>query len=597
LAEKNWMSESQREAALKIVAAGKILTVAGVAREMERDSSALYNQRRMDADFRRTWDEHVAAAKAAKEQGEVDFPDFLTWRERFMGYYLPNGDVVRAPRQWFHDQAYAGIMANNRVMVLVPPMHMKTSIWSIEFSTYLIMKNRKTRITVIQKSQDEAKKIVREVKQRLTNHDFYQGLGIPIYSDPITLYGGDNGFKPDKYGGEGLWNADAFTVRDVGWGEKDPTMQAKGAESSILSIRSDYIIMDDIQDGGDYTPQSTQKLVDWVQLRVLTRLGPESRLVVLGSRLGPGDMYEEIMRREAFEDWPIIKFPAAFSPGTHDPWDPAEGLGEPLLPDLWPWDKLMAKRKEVGKAWHSAYMQEEGDRDGAIFSRATLEAARNFELRIGHIPEPVTHVYIGMDPAIVNWNVIVVWGLDKRTGIRYLIDVIRRKGLVNWDNVMDLLAEASSRYGPRKVCIEVNNTQGHVADTARRVLGALGFQVSEYKTATGVGARAEDQDYSISSIGALFDASLVQLPYGDDASRKLVDAFIEEFVRWHVSEDGTSVKRLVRDQVMATLFAESEARVEMRMSNELFKPKPRRMFATNGAGGWRWHKSHAESRS
>lgn len=469
------------------------------------------------------------------------------------------------------------------------PTH-NTSIWSIEFSTYLITKSRKTRITVIQKSQPEAKKIVMEVENRLTDHGFYSGLGIKQFENPITLYGGENGFKPDKYGGDGMWNQQSFTVSETGWGEKDPTMQAKGWTSSILSNRADYIIMDDIQDGDGYTQADSVKIIDRLEQMINTRLGPESKVSMLGSRLGPGDIYEEIMSREAFEDWPVKKFPAAFRKGTRIPWDPADGEGDPLLPDVWPWDKLMKKRKEVGKAWHTSYMQGEGDRPDSVFTRDKMESARNSELLLGTTPPSVTHTYVGMDPALVNWNVIVVWGLDKNTGIRYLIDLIRRQNMVNWDNVMALLAEVCDLYRPVKVVLENNNTQGHVIDTARRVLGTKGYSIVEYKTATGMGARYEQQDYSISSIGSLYDGSLVQLPWGDSRTREIVGAYIDEFCRWHTAEDGTSVKNLVRDQVMATLFSESEARQEMlRASAKITQPR-RRGFARNEQGGYRWSK-------
>ena len=586
------LSTKNKAAVIEALESGRVPSLRQAAISLKLVPQVVYHARKEDPQFKAATDELLSKVKD-RPAPDDEFPDFLTWRERFMGYYLPNGDVVRASSYWFHDEAYKGIMDNNRVMILVPPMHMKTTMWSIEFSTYLIMKNRKTRITVIQKSQDESKKIVRSVQQRLTDHSFYEGLGIPRYEDPITLYGGKHGFKPEKYGGEGQWNANAFTVPDTGWGEKDPTMQAKGAEGAILSNRADYIILDDIQDGGAYSPHTSDKILQWLTQNVLTRLGPESKLVILGSRLGPADIYEKLMNSTEAEDWPVIRFPAAFSPGTHDPWNPSDGPGESLLPDLWPWDKLMAKRKEVGRAWYTSYMQEEGDRDGAVFTRDKLEAARNYEMVLGIVPEPVTHIYIGMDPAIKAWNVITVWGLDKRTGIRYLIDLIRRKELNNWDNAIDLLSEAADRYGPRKVVIEVNNTQGHVADTARRVLGAAGHQIVEYKTATGLGAQQHDQDYSISSIGSLFDGHLVQLPYGDSKTREIVDGFITEFTRWHTSEEGTSVKKLTRDQVMATLFAESEARLEMRRSDQAFlQHGPKRRFAGNGDGGWRWGRRH-----
>lgn len=588
------ISEKNKERALDVLREDPdIVTIGQLAAAMGVHRRGLDDGRARDPEFKSMMNRLMQIHKGTGEAPPI--PDFLEWRERFMGYNVA-GQWVRAENYDVHRQAWDAVRDSHRLVMLIPPWHLKTSVWSIEYSTYLIMRDRNVRIMIVQKSQTEAKKIIRAVKERLTSHDFYQRLGIPLEDDPITLWGGPRGFKPEKYvgskggGQDGSWSATEFTVSGVTSGEKDPTMQAFGASSAILSIRADHILMDDIQAPSQRTPDVTDFLVhELIQQSIVTRIGLEQSLIILGSRLGQGDFYEKILSEDWAEDWPVVSFPAVLD----------EESKTTLLPEMWPYDKLMVKRKEVGEhTWATSYMQQEGDSATQVFSREAMNRAKDRSLRIGNLEDfggALTHIYIGHDPAVVNWDVKIVWGLDKRTGQRFLLDVLRRRDLRTWERSVDVLCEAAAKYHPRSAVIEELNTQRACVDLARTRLASLGVQVITYKTSTGTGQQAKDQDFSISSVANLFDNDLVRLPYGDDHSRQITDAFVDECCSWYTTEDGRSVKKLVRDQVMATLFAESEAQREMKLGIGVPKRDVRRLrrFAHNGEGGWRRAKSSA----
>jgi hypothetical protein len=157
---------------------------------------------------------------------------------------------------------------------------------------------------------------------------------------------------------------------------------------------------------------------------------------------------------------------------------------------------------------------------------------------------------------------MVCWGVDARSGQRYLIDLFNKSGMRNWDNVIAQIVEMTRIYAPRKVIVEGNNTQkGFINSEAlvRGVRGA-GARLEIYQTVTGTGARSEQTNFDITTIGGLFDAGLVSLPYGGpDDERRVIDAYIDQLCAWRTDDDGRSIKYLIRDMVMATLFAESEA--------------------------------------
>jgi hypothetical protein len=498
--------------------------------------------------------------------------DFLAFRERYF----------KRKNFWFHSDAYGHIEGNNRLIMLVPPEHAKTTVWSIEYTTYKLMTNPDLRIVVIQKNQVEAMKVIAAVKDRLTNHEFYQNLGIPIDQDPITLYGGEHGFKPERR--DGLqWGAEAFFLRGRSLAEKDPSMQAKGATSAILGNRVDIMIIDDVQDDKNFTIQGLAALRQWFTHSLMSRTGDVttkmSKVIVLGSRIGPGDFYEWLEEEYALMPgaeysadtkdlrWPIVKYPAVLNEETQ----------EILAPDLWTWEGLRVKKFEVKDKWWSNWMQVEGQEDGATFAREKLLGARDRELLLEQVPSQVTDVFVGVDPAIRGYCAIVAWGLDRRTGHRYLIDVQNRKGMQNWDNVAALTTELADRYRARVAVVEINNTQGDVFYRVEKACRKVGVRCKGYATATATGAKAEETEFSISSIGALFDADMVVLPYGDAETAKRVDAYIDQLCNWRPRPSGTTSWHLIRDMVMATLFAESEAREIVRRAARAPKKQRRAM--------------------
>ena len=109
-----------------------------------------------------------------------------------------------------------------------------------------------------------------------------------------------------------------------------------------------------------------------------------------------------------------------------------------------------------------------------------------------------------------------------------------------------------------------------------------------YQTMTGTGGRAKQSNFDITTLGGLFDAGLITLPYGgtfdeDREGRRLH----RPTCAWRTDDLGHSIRYLTRDMVMATLFAESEAFV---LANRPTERKPRKppdipRWASNGVGG------------
>lgn len=556
------------------------------------------SHRKVHRDFRAEVDERVARIRdgiiAPLVEGQM--PSFFEWRTRHCAYLAPDGSVKRAQNSWFQFDAMRAIEGSNRVVMVLPPGHIKTTLFGIEYPTWRIQQDRNFRCTIIRANEEEAEKNLTAIAQRLSDHDYYDWLnsrlkdqGEPLIEDPITAYGGTHGYMTGRGGKvSDRWSRGALTVSGRTSGEKEPTVQAKGMGSAIAGNRADLIILDDAQDPKKYDTEGdrhSRKMMEVFRRDILGRIYDHQKLVILGNRLGPGDFMGEVIK--TFSDiWgEPIYYPAILNEEKH----------ELLCPEVWTWEGLEAKRKEVGEdVWAFHWMQQEVVAFGSAFTREQLNGCLDYDRHMGEVPHEADHVVLGVDPALSGYCAMVVLGIASSSGTRYLVDYVNERGMRHWDEVVRRGIGLATKYGVDTIVVETNNTQGDVYERFRRECVKMGIRCVGYKTATAMGAKAEETDFDISSIAALADQRIFRLPYKDtqwENSRRRTEAFIEQFTMWRPRPPGRSSWHLVRDLVMATLFAESEARRYVRRART--RPEKERVsrapkWARNRDGKWPW---------
>jgi hypothetical protein len=550
----------------------------------------------------------------ARELGEAsdiaNVPPFLGFRERFFAYRDGrSGRWVRAVNNWFQRDFIAKLEELRRGILILPPGHIKTSL-VIEYVVWSIFTDRDFRGLAVQKNQPEASKLVGAVKERL-DCDFYHHAADQLAAQgdepnacPVCTFAAGQPFVPETKERGVKWGAQSFNVLGRTAGHKDSTFASYGAGSQIMGVRSDLIILDDVQDPMDAlrSPKASEEMLEWFQTVILSRVYDHQRVICLGNFVTPDDFAHRLI--DTYGDrWAVSKYPAVRPcevEGCPGDYEICEHRTERILaPEVWTWDGLMAKKDEVGeRAWFYTWAQDEGSFDTRTFTREAMEAAKTDDYRLGEVPHAVTDLYIGVDPAAAASGhcAIVSWGLDRRSKQRFLIDVFNERGLRTWSNVIDQILEMAgplvrSHANFRSVVIEETNVQGTLIHDPRlhREIRSMSANVVTYKTRTGSGAQARRDTFNITSIGALYDGGLITLPYGGtfDENAK-VDAFIEQHLAWRVDEEGRSIKHLKRDQVMACLFAESEA---FKQANKVIERKPHRpivpRFAEQSWSRWR----------
>ena len=470
---------------------------------------------------------------------------------------------------WVHESMTYEAGIPQYVLVNMPPEHAKSMTVSIDYVTYRICVDPNIRIKVVSKTREMAKEFLYAVKQRLTS---------PSYAELQRRYAPADGFKAtaDK------WTADSiYLERDSG--EKDPTLQALGIGGQIYGARADLIILDDavtLSNAGEY-----EKQIRWMQQEVLTRVGPTGKILVVGTRVDPVDLYREIRNADRYPDgsspWTYLAMPAVLEfhdsekdwvtlwPKSDRPWMGADD--EPDENGLYPrWDghHLRNRRGLLDpKTWAMVYQQQDVESE-AVFSPEAVRGSVNGMRACGPLiagaaghPKETQGQYVvcGLDPAMSGDTFGVVVSADRQTKKRYLLDASRMPAPTP-ARIRELIMSWTEKYKPSVWVIEKNAFQLFLTqdEQINEFLASRGIRLVSHYT----GANKMDLEYGVASIAPLFGqldqqgkfikgTNLIELPRTDNEG---VKALIEQLITW---APGTKNKQ---DGPMALWFVETQVR-------------------------------------
>ena len=466
----------------------------------------------------------------------------------------------------------------NRVLINVPPEHAKSTTITINYVTCKIVQNPNCRVIIVSKTQGMARKFLGAIKTRLSH---------PAYMRLQTAFGPNGGYKADAT----QWSADMIylgTGRDSG--EKDPTVQALGFGSQIYGARADLIILDDVVMGSN--AHEWEKQIEWLQKEVITRLGRHGKLIIVGTRVSPIDMYKMI--RDGGQ-WTGGKTPFTYCamPAVlefdEDPkkWKtlwPATDQQESDLDDalengLYPkWDgpSLFKRRSEVAPSvWAMVYQQEDVQED-SIFSPTCVAGSVNGMRKRGPLkagvpghPKSIDSLYtiIGLDPAMSGATGAVVVSYNRSDGRVYVLDCINMTEPTP-SKIQNLIEDWVEKYRPQELRIEINAHQKAYAldDVLRNYLASHGCQLNSHYT----GKNKWDVSFGVASMATLFgntrdgrfqDNNLIELPSNEGSEG--LKTLVQELITWKPDTKNPT------DCVMALWFAIIRVRELMQRSSNM----------------------------
>ena len=511
------------------------------------------------------------AGVVSEDDANISFEDFrlkylnsVTFdHQRNVTSLLEEGEPA-----WLHGNMTYEVGYKNYVLVNMPPEHAKSMTVSIDYVTYRIVTNPNVRIKLVSKTQGMAKEFLYAIKQRLTS---------PQWAELQRRYAPVEGFKATAE----KWTSDSiYLERDSG--EKDPTVQALGIGGQIYGARADLIILDDcvtLANCGEY-----EKQLRWIQQEVLTRVGPTGKILCVGTRVDPMDLYREMRNPERYPDnkspWTYLAMPAVLEftdkpkdwvtlwPKSDRPWDadPTDPDEKGLYP-RWSGEHLNRRRGMIDpKTWAMVYQQQDVE-STAIFApecvRGSVAGMRSIGPIIpgapGH-PETISSQYIvaSMDPAMSGDTFSVVISGDKTTSKRYLLEASRMPAPTP-QMIRDLIFHWTDKYHVNVWVIEKNAFQLFLTqdEQINKFLASRGIRLVQHYT----GANKMDAEFGVASMAPLFGScdnqgkflknNLLELPRADNEHIK---SLIEQLITWSA---GTKNKQ---DGPMALWFAETQMR-------------------------------------
>jgi hypothetical protein len=571
------------------------LSVEDACRLTNKSTKTFYYYTKSDPDFNKEL-KLIRALQSRKgqistEDKEISFEDF---RQKYLNQQtFPHQrnmiDMIESSRpSWLHDSMVFEKGLDQYVLVNMPPEHAKSMTVSIDYVTYRICIDPNVRIKLVSKTQQMAKEFLYAVKQRLTSHQ---------YMELQRRYAPADGYKAtaDK------WTADSIYIeRDSG--EKDPTLQALGIGGQIYGARSDLIILDDcvtLANAGEY-----EKQIRWIQQEVLTRIGPTGKLLIVGTRVNPIDLYRELRNPDRYPDnkspWTYLAMPAVLEfdedpnnwttlwPKSDQPW--ANDVSEPDKDGLYPrWDgRFLRQRRGVldAKTWAMVYQQQDVQAE-AIFAPELVRAAANGLRGCGPLVPgapgyPRTtdgfHTVCAMDPAMSGDTFTVAITGDKNTKKRYLLDASRITAPTP-QRIREIIFQYTEKYKPAVWAIEKNAFQLFLTrdEEINKFLQSRGIRLVQHYT----GKNKLDLEYGVASLAQLFGTfgpdgkpakdSLLELPRPESEG---VKALIEQLITWAPDT------RNKQDGPMALWMAETQLRDYVNQSGAYGNTFIKNPFAT-----------------
>jgi len=585
--ERNLTPEEARKELIDLVRQGR--TIADALKVIGRSRSWYDTQRREAQGFAAYVDNARFRTADLAEDARSGLSDFAEFSEKYLGakvwdHMLNVVDMLEGREPRWIDPAMTyekGSGGLSRLLVNVPPNHAKTMTITINYVTYRIVKNPNISVIVISKTQEQAKKFLYAIKQRLTH---------PRYADLQAAFGPADGYKAtaDQWSANKIYLGGDIRDNDA----KDPTVEAIGMGGQVYGARADLIVLDDVVTLSNANEWAKQQ--EWIRQEVASRLPPGGgQLLVVGTRVSAVDLYKELRNPQHYTDgvlpWSYLSMPAVleYADNPKD-WKTLWAKSEQPLTDTdvpdengnfdrWTGERLTAVRNEAGPSKWSLVYQNLDIAENAIFDPMCVRGAVNGMRKSGALiagaaghPENAQNFYriIGIDPAMSGDTAAVAYAVDRRTHKRYVMDVHVMSSPTP-AAIRSLIREWTDAYQPHTVIVESNAFQLFLTqdEEIRNFLATRGINYRPHYT----GNNKQDPEFGVASLAPLFgtvtkrdgnnnnlkhaDDNIIELP--DSSRNEHVKKLIEQLVTW---QPGVQGKRLKMDAVMALWFCEIVAR-------------------------------------
>jgi hypothetical protein len=596
---KTLTKDAAKQRVLELIEAG--YTVKAACAEAGRSEKTYEYWKRNDPDF----DAKVKVIRSVQVTSNPTRDDnrlaarrmgFVEWRKKYLKvdtfwhqYQWLDLLEGREPRDLHPAQTFQS-GRKGRILINTPPAHSKTTFMTVDYSVYRICCDPNVRIALVSETEGMAKKFLAEIKDKLTQ---------PEYAELIRDFAPEGGFKQSAE----IWGATQIKIssQERTKAQKDPTVEALGIGSQIYGSRLDLIFLDDCVGTGNAGHWKSQ--MEWFKRMVVNRPGPGGRIIVVGTRVSPEDLYGQFLNGENYASnrspWAYLAQPAVLEEPTEDNpegrtlWPmasvPADGVDEEdpceicdgtchiprdvdgmQLYPKWDMTHLSALRADNDeRSWQMVY-QQQAIPDDADFPEYAVRAAINNRRASGlrggldTIPESCYWI-LSLDPAVTGAVGAVLYAVDPKTMMRYVANVANPSRQTP-GQLKNLVKRWCVEYPVKEVVIEDDSLNKYFTQEAefRSWLIARGVRFTSHQTG---GGKKWEPGWGIAAMAQLFGAwdkdeqgmkyiqgtRRIELPRLDHPA--LVN-LVKQLTIWTPELDP---KKTPCDLVMALWFAECSA--------------------------------------
>ena len=284
--------------------------------------------------------------------------------------------------------------------------------------------------------------------------------------------------------------------------------------SQIRGLHPQEIVIDDPLK--EFSMTGIQKVTDWFYGDMIPTLHHTASLRVIGTPFSYTDIYQQLAENPAYT---VHTYPCL------------NALNEPLWPDRWNYEALMARKAEVGSLMFTReYMCVPISTGTSLFNPEYLDHAKNKDLVLKSMRREGYKYFVGVDPAIStdgDYNVITVIEMDENEN-KSVIYVDRAKNVEFRENIQKVQM-IGKIFRPEVILFETNTFAKSFTQELRQVAD---LNVHDFNT-----TRRKKQEI-ILNLQMTLENKKINFPYGNEESRRVTSVLVEELSMFAITDKG-----------------------------------------------------------
>ncbi len=254
-----------------------------------------------------------------------------------------------------------------RMMCSWPPQHGKTRTISHLFACWYLGRNPHKRVIVASYGEDRSSDTGRDVLRTLRDPKHLE-----VFPDCQVDLDAASSTRIDLLEGGGFL--------------------AVSRNGALTGRNCDLLIVDDLvkDDRESRSPAILRENIAWFNKVGLTRLSPGAPVILVGTRWGNGDLFDDRLNEHPEESWDVVNLAAIAEENDIL----GRRVGQPLWPERYSQEVLQQKRFEIGaSAFTCLYMGNPTAAEGVTFSRDDWQYYTV-------MPEKFLRKVVSLDPAV-----------------------------------------------------------------------------------------------------------------------------------------------------------------------------------------------------